>query len=195
MEKILVGGPCLLREHAQIRIIGSKKDLDLAENALKTIPDLESLPESKARLEIQRLIDEQGLKAPILFDGNTVWSKTRIISNLQRIIEHGTLYNKKKPRWTPIGSMLRMPTVGDCPLSDYFYDFLHLNCGSIAHYSKQGWVATYPTVDDLKQFFKCNEYGKRVLDDVPGWKTDVKRIVEAIETLLFPFESFMKAHQ
>jgi len=184
----------MFREHAQIRIIGSKKDVEQAEATLKTIPDLESLSEPKARLEIQRLIDEQGLKASILFDGNTVWSKTRILANLKLIIEHGTLYNKKKPSYIPIGSMLRMPVVGDCILSDYFYDFL-TDCGSIAHYNKRGWVTEYPTLEDLKEFFKRNEYGRRVLDWIPGWKTDAKLIVEVIETQLFPFETYMKQHQ
>ena len=191
-EKTLVGGPAMFRKHAQIRIIGSKKDVETAEAAVKTIPDLENLPEPKARLEIQKLIDEQSLKAAVLFDGNSVWSKNRILQNLEQIIQHGTLYNKEKPRFIPIGSMLRMPTVGDCILSDYFYNFL-TSCGSIAHYSKQGWVAIYPTVEDLKAFFKKNEFGHRVLDDIPHWKTDAKVIVEAIEAHLFPFETFMKS--
>lgn len=185
----------MFRDHAQIRILGSKKDVEAAETALKTISELESLPESRARLMIQELIDKESLKASILFDGNTVWSKNRILSNLKQIIEHGTLYNKKKPRFIPIGSMLRMPTIGDCILSDYFYNFLHLCCGSIAHYNKQGWVAIYPTVNDLKAFFQKNEFGKRVLDSIPWWETDAKRIVEAIEAHLFPFEHFMEQHK
>lgn len=191
MEKTLVGGPAMFRNHGWIRIIGSKKDVETAEAAVKTIPDLENLPEPKARLEIQKLIDEQSLKASILFDGNTVLSKNRILQNLEQIIQHGTLYNKKKPRFIPIGSILRLPTVGDCILSDYFYHFL-TDCGSIAHYSKSGWVAIYPTVEDLKGFFKKNEFGHRVLDDIPHWKTDAKVIVEAIEGYLFPFEHYMQ---
>jgi len=195
MEKTLVGGPAVFRKHSEIRIRGSKKDVEKAETVLKTIPDLESLPEPKARLEIQRLIDEQGLNASILFDGNTVLSKNRILQNLEQIVQHGTLYNKKKPRLIPIGSLLRMPVVGDCILSDYFYNFLHLDCGSIAHYNKQGWVTEYPTVEDLKAFFKKNEHGKRVLDWIPGWMTDAKLIVEAIEAHLFPFEHYIQTVQ
>ena len=182
----------MFRKHAQIRIIGNKKDVEKAEVALKSIPNLESLPEPKARLEIQKLIDEQKLRASILFDGNGVWSRIKIIRNLRRIINAGTLYDGKRPAFIPIGSMLRMPTIGKTILSEYFYDFLHLCCGSIAHYNIQGWVATYPTVDDLKKFFKKNEFGKRVLDDIPGWKTDARAIVVEIEGLLFPFETFMK---
>lgn len=182
----------MFRKHAEVRIIGSKKDVETAEAIVKTIPDFENLPESRARLEIQKLIDEQSLKATILFDGNTVWSKNRILQNLEQIIQHGTLYNKKKPRFIPIGSMLRMPTIGDCILSDYFYKFL-TDCGSIAHYNKQGWVAIYPTVENLKAFFKKNEYGHRVLDHIPKWKTDALLIAQAIEAHLFPFEVYMKS--
>lgn len=191
MEKTLVGGSATFRTHAQIRIIGSTKDVETAENALKTIKDLENLSEPKARLEIQALIDKLDLKAHILFDGNSVWSMNRILANLRRIIEHGKLYNEKKPRFIPIGSMLRMPAIGDTILSDYFYDFL-TDCGSIAHYDKRGWVATYSTLDDLKAFFKKNEFGHRVLDYIPHWKTDAKKIVEACERLLFPFQTFLK---
>jgi len=179
----------------RITIYGSPKEIEEAEVALKTIPDLTSLKESDARLKIQDLIDGKGLKADILFKGNGVWSMNRIIRNLRLIIKHGTLYDGRKPAFIPIGSMLRMPTIGKTILSEYFYEFLHLNCGSIAHYSIRGWVATYPTVEDLRLFFKKNEYGKRVLDDIPGWKTDVKRIVERIEHLLFPFENYMRTRQ
>lgn len=192
LEKTLSGGPARFHNHAQIRIIGGKKDVDKAEQCLKTIPDLESLEESKVRLVIQKLIEDNDLKASILFDGNSVWNSKPIIANLRRIMVHGTLYNGKKPRYIPIGSMLRMPAVGECILSDYFYDFLHLCCGSIAHYNKQGWVTEYPTVEDLKAFFMKNEFGHRVLDDIPGWETDVKRIVEMIMQELFPLQSFIK---
>ncbi len=183
----------MFRAHAEIRIVGSKKDVEDAEAALKSIPVLELLPEPKARLEIQRVIDEKALKADILFDGNTVWSMNRIITNLQTIINKGTLYNKQKPRLIPVGSMLRIPAVGDTILSNYFYNFLHLCCGSIAHYNIRGWVAHYPTVEELRDFFKKNEYGHRVIDDIPKWKTDATRIVEKIESLLFPFETFIKS--
>jgi len=191
MEIELVSGPSSFKKQSKIRIIGSKKDVEEAAAAVKAIPGIDQLPEHKARLEIQKVIDEQGLKASVLFDGNTVLSMTRIITNLNQIIKHGVLYNKEKPAFIPIGSMLRMPVIGDCILSDYFYQFL-TDCGSIAHYNKQGWVAEYPTLEDLKAFFKKNEYGHRVLDDVPWWKTDAKRIVEAIEARLFPLESITK---
>jgi hypothetical protein len=192
MDIELVGGPCSFRDHAKIRIIGNKKDVETAAVAVKAITGIDQLPESKARLEIQKVIDEQGLKASILFDGNTVYSMTRIITNLNQIMQHGTLYDGRHPGYVAVGSMLRFPIVDKCILSDYFYHFLSLDCGSIAHYNKAGWVTIYPTIEDLKAFFKKNEFGHRVLDDIPWWKTDAKRIVEAIEARLFPLESITK---
>jgi hypothetical protein len=193
LEKTLVGGPAMFRDHAQIRIIGSKKDTEQAEQLLKTIPDLENLGESKARLAIQKLIEDDNLKASILFDGNSVWNSKPIITNLRKIMVHGTLYNGEKPHYVPIGSMLRFPVVGECILSDYFYSFIHLHCGTSAHYNKQGWVTIYPTVEDLKAFFMKNEYGHRVIDDIPDWETDVKRIVQMIVHELFPLQSYIKS--
>ena len=192
MEACIDCNKSILGRKARIRICGNPKEVERAKTFLEQIANLRDLTEPKARLLIQVAIDQHDLKADILYAGNTVWSKKRILQNLRRIISHGTLYDGKHPRWIPIGSMLRMPSVGKTVLSKYFYEFLHLCCGSIAHYDIQGWVTTYPTLEDLKAFFKKNEFGKRVLDDIPGWKTDAKAIVEAIERLLFPFQSYMK---
>ena len=193
--------------HKKISIHGSKKDVEKAMEILSKLDlgikeELEEHPnrwrlmsEAKDRLKIQEAIDVNNLKASILYDGNGVWSKKRILQNLRRIIEHGTLYGSQRVRWIPLGSMLYFPaTPRDFKpvLSKYFYEFLHLCCGSIAHYNRAGWIAEYPTVEDLKTFFKKNEYGKRVLDHIPRWKTDAKVIVEAIEAMLFPFQYYMK---
>jgi hypothetical protein len=96
-------------------------------------------------------------------------------------MKHGTLYNldQSKP---PI-------------LSRYFYEFLHLNCGSIAHYNIHGWIHKYPTVEHLKKFFKQNEFGKPVREWIPKWKTDAIEIVKAIEQQLFPFETYMRSRE
>jgi hypothetical protein len=184
---------CKLKKfNKYITIHGSRSEIEKAKSVLEGIPNLEMLKESDARLVIQEAIDQHNLTAGILYDGNSVWSMKRILGNLQTIIKNGRLYDKDKPRWIPIESMLRMPTGGKPILSKYFYDFLHLQCGSIAHYDIQGWIAEYPTLEDLKQFFKKNEYGKRVLDYIPAWETDAKRIVEEIERQLFPFETYLK---
>ena len=149
-------------------------------------PKLSSLSESNARLLIQEIVDRDSLKADVLINGNTVWSFKRIIRNLKQIVEAGTVIGEKVRTCYPLASGIRIPTIRDHRpiLSKYFYQFLHLCCGSIAHYDIYGWISQYPTVEDLRQFFLKNEYGRRVLNHVPGWKTDTKRIVEQIEVIL-----------
>lgn len=170
----------------KIRIYGSRKTRVKAVNILLRIESLRDLTEPEARLKIQEEMDRHRLgKDSILYSGNGVWSRTRILKNLKKIIKHGTLYDSKQPEIVPIGQILSLPTsTGDTILSKYFYQFLHLCCGSIAHYNIQGWIAYYPTVEDLRQFFLKNEHGKRVIDDIPLWKTDVQKIVRDIERLL-----------
>lgn len=175
-----------------ITIYGNQKQIEEAKRSLSAITGLAEMSEGEARLKIQTLIDQERLKASISYDGNSVWSRDKIIRNLKQIIKAGTLYRTDQPRYIPIGSMLRIPAGGQPRLTKYFYNFLHLSCGSIAHYNIQGWIAEYPTVDDLRGFFLKNEFGERVLDHLPVWKTDAKKIVEEIERLLFPFQAYVK---
>jgi hypothetical protein len=164
----------------KITYFGSEKDITEAIAILKQ-HNPENMKEAEARLLIQRLIDEHHLKASILVNGNTVWSKDRILKNLEKMMKCGTLYNpdQKKP---PV-------------LSRYFYQFLHLDCGSIAHYDIHGWIHKYPTIEHLKKFFKNNEFGKPVRDWIPPDKADAKAIVQAIEMRLFPFETYLKTRE
>lgn len=165
-------------EMVKITYFGSEKDIAKAAAIINRHRSLKRLPESKARLKIQGLIDKHSLKASILVNGNTVWSKRRILTNLQRIMKHGTLYNEDQ----------RKPPI----LSHYFYQFLHQTCGGIAHYDIYGWIHKYPTVDHLRQFFKKNELGKRVLNYIPESQADAREIIQDIETMLFPFETYLK---
>jgi len=185
-----------LKYSVDIRILGSQKELEKA----KAVLDKLDLPprEDKTRIVIQDAIDEHRLNASILYRGNRVWSRTKILNNLERIIEKGTLYGNKRVRWLRLGSMLCLPaTPADFKpiLSDYFYEFLIHCCGSIAHYNKAGWIGIYPTLEDLKRFFLKNEYGKPVSDYVQSWETDVKRIVDDIERRLYPFRTYVKSQQ
>lgn len=183
------------RKTLKISLRGNKAQKQRARELLDTIPLLEARPEAEARLKIQDLIDEYDLKAAILVNGNSVWSKKRIIRNLKRILKRGTLYDENKPIYTPVGSMLRLPNGAAPILSKYFYQFLHLQCGSIAHYNIHGWIHHYPTIDSLKKFFKSNEFGKKVSEWIPEWYADARRIVEEIEQLLFPFQTYMKSRK
>ena len=165
----------------KITYFGSEKDISKATAIIKRNSSLTRTTEPRARLKLQKIIDKHKLKASILVNGNTVWSKTRILTNLRKIMKHGTLYNldQEKP---PI-------------LSHYFYQFLHQVCGSIDHYDIHGWIHKYPRIENLKEFFRKNEFGKRVLDDIPERKTDAREIVQAIEKMLYPFETYMKTRQ
>jgi len=140
----------------------------LSDSVIKEIerhikPLLEGLSgnEDKDRLAIQDFIDETGFKYDIVYNGNTVYSYDRIMKAFKRYIKSDAQ-----------------------DMSDDLYEFFHLNLGTIAHYDKRGWMATYPTIEDIKSLFESNEYGNRVVDDVPAWKTDVKRIVNDMQNLL-----------
>lgn len=184
----------------KIEVRGQKKAVAKAEAMLKDLREkehvyLDEMEEPVARVVLQDLIDEKDIRATIMVNGNSVWSKKRILLNLRRIMELKQLYKSRTPGRKLVAGVLYLPVKTDPVLSHYFYEFLHLCCGSAAHYSIDGWIAQYPTLDDLKKFFKKNEFGKRVLDQIPSWHTDVYRIVEAIEIHLYPLESYVKAHR
>jgi hypothetical protein len=184
----------------KIEISGPKNAVRKAEEMLKELKEmehvhLEEMEEPVARIVLQDLIDENDIRASILVNGNTVYSKKRILLNLRRIVELKRLYKDKTPHRELVAGVLYLPADTDPVLSKYFYEFLSQQCGSIAHYNIHGWIAEYPTLEDLKKFFKRNELGYRVLDYISSWQTDAKRIVEAIEIQLYPLESYMKARK
>lgn len=144
---------------SRVAIYGSNNNCTHAEIILlKNIPELPTLRESQARLKLQETIDTENIKADILFDGNSVWSKKKILRDIKKVKKYGM----KK-------------------LTDYLYKFLSLSCGSIAHYDKFGWIACYPTLTDLRQFFRRNEFGQRVLNYLPVWNSDAQAIVKEVE--------------
>lgn len=146
----------------RISIYGSNKEITIAEEIITAkLPELPNMDERQARIALQRLIDNKKIKASILINGNSVWSYDRIIKDIKKV--------KKNEMQA---------------MSKYLYSFLHLATGSIAHYSLPGWVETYPTIEHLKQYFRQNEFGQRVLTYIPRWKTDAIRIIEEIERIL-----------
>jgi len=139
----------------------------LSETAMKEIEGFKHVfetlsgNEAKDRLFLQDFIDGTGFEYDILYDGNSVYSYKRIMKDFKRYLNSGAK-----------------------DMSEKLYDFFNLNIGTISHYNKIGWMATYPTIDDIKDLFDRNEYGERVADYIPGWKTDVKRIVDDMQNLL-----------
>lgn len=146
----------------KIIIIGNPREMIVAKEIRNSIDKDVLKIESKARLEIQKLIDNKKFKGTIMYDGNSIWSCDRIIRNIKRLKKEESLKS----------------------VSDYLYEFLSLSCGSIAHFNKAGWIAEYPTSKDLKEFFQRNEFGQRIYDYIPEWKTDAKRIVGEVERIL-----------
>ena len=147
----------------KITIYGSAKEIEMAKAILEQqLPEEQfNENESRARILIQSLIDEYNIKAAILWDGNKVWSKKRIIRDIRAIIQRGMN-----------------------ALSDYLYEFFHLGCGSIAHYNKQGWICEYPDIDSVRNFFRRNEYGASVLAHQPHWASDRIEIIREINRFL-----------
>jgi len=183
----------------EIRILGSPKQLEKARSIIDALQPLLKT-EAQARLMIQDAIDEHHLNASILYKGNRVWSRRKILRNLERIMEKGALYRdkNKRVRWLRVSDTICLPkTPANFKpiLSKYFYEFLILCCGSSAHYSREGWIGIYPTLEDLKSFFQKNEHGKPVSEWIPEWKADAKRIVDDIERMLYPFRSYVKSRQ
>lgn len=115
----------------ELRIESILSGLSLSKNE---IPD---------RLLIQGAIDKHGIEGSILYNGNLVWGKNRIVEEYKKIKKRGQLEG----------------------MSDHFYNFLHLACGSIAHYNKESWIFHYDnSVEELEAFFRCNEYGRNIFD-------------------------------
>jgi len=150
-----------LESDNRIKIYGTGKQIARAEKILGLFP-LAERNEQQARRMIQEIIDEEDIKADILINGNSIYSKQRVLRNVKRLIRTNDMNN----------------------LSDYFYDFLTNSCGSIAHYSKHGWICEYPTVLSLQEFFERNEYGERAYNHVPYEFIDSREIILEIEELL-----------
>jgi hypothetical protein len=146
----------------RIAIYGSQTEINrTAEIITALLPELPNMTEPKARLALQDLIDLKKFKTDILFDGNSVWSKDRLIRDVRKVVKNGMQ-----------------------SMTDYLYKWLSLQAGSIAHYNKLGWIDVYPTVNDLRQFFLKNEYGKRVKDNLNGRFTDSYLIACEVEQIL-----------
>lgn len=144
----------------QITLYGNKTQIEEAKQKIDRKKHLLTGNESDDRLFLQNEIVDN-TSADILYDGNSVYSKTKLLKHFKRLLKNGM-----------------------DSLTNDLYDFFHLCCGSIAHYNKQGWVSEYPDLYALKAFFKRNEYGRSVLDGQPSWATDRIEIIKEMERLL-----------
>ncbi len=146
----------------RIRVSGNKASEVTETEALLDELELTGL-EAKDRLLIQEAIDKHNIRSTILYNGNTVWGKNRIVNEFKRLKKRGDLST----------------------MTDHFYSFLHLVCGSIAHYSKCGWIDFYQnSVHALEEFFKNNEWGVDISEYQPRWRTDVQKIAQELLVLV-----------
>lgn len=167
-----------LQLSAEIVVTGFPNNAEEAKKALAPVlqPKLKArLTDAQACLCIQELIDQQKISATIIYKGHRVWSRRRILRNLNRIAALRTVKNYK------------------AVLSSYFYLFIISVCGSDPHHDRKGWLEAYPTFDAFKGFFLKNEHDKAVVDYVPDWKGDAKCIIVDIERKLFPFKSYLRS--
>lgn len=140
---------------------GSEKAIAEAHAVINDYSHLFMNQESHNRKLLQTLLDDKKLKVDILYDGSLIWSYDRLVRDLKKILNSNDMNQ----------------------MTNYLYKFLNLTTGSIAHYNKQGWIYEYPTVYDLAQYFRKNEYGSNIVKYQPVWKTDAIRIANEFLSL------------
>ena len=113
--------------------------------------------EKEKRIEVQEYIDKNNLsyKVDVMYDGNSIWSLKRIQD-----------------------AVAKMKKRGIDAMDDYFYEFMHLCGGTIAHHNKQGWIATYPSLAAIRDEVIKGTSGRRILRHQPDWKGDTQRIAK-----------------
>lgn len=135
----------------RITLFGTEKEIRDTEKVISNLNLTWS--ESTDRLILQEAIDNHNLKADILYEGNTIIPYKKTLREFRKYNKKGTLDN----------------------LTNYFYKFLHLNCGDIAHYNKHGYIDYYD-----------NDF-TRVKEEVinraiaPYWKSDLIKVFEEIK--------------
>lgn len=135
----------------KIRIVGDHNQIQRGMELFKDID--QSKPEAKNRCIIQDIIDTHNFKGTVLYNGNIVWPYKMTVRAFN------TLFNEYDMHY----------------FSDFLYKFMHLNCGTIAHYNKQWWIQQYPDPVDVKNLL--------LNASIPSRKSDVKQIVDTVSQL------------
>jgi len=141
-----------IKNNKRIKIYGSNSILEEEKSIIDSLPLTGN--EGKDRLIIQQCIDDKGIKSNILYDGNTVLPFNKIVNEYRKLQKDGTLTK----------------------MSERMYNFFHLHCGDIAHYSISGYRANYN--NSLKQL------ESQILSQeqfVPGWHTDLDKIFKELK--------------
>lgn len=134
---------------------------------LDSNPISENASEYKVRESLLTFVqDYLRTKEWILYDGNIVWNVERLMKQFRTFIKY---YDYEH-------------------FPNYLYEFFHLQCGTIAHFNKIGWLVKYPNLSSLKDLFKKNEYGKEVKDYPPDWHYDARLATDTMSKILFSRE-------
>lgn len=157
MEIIIAGKKCRANNQASF----DKLKKFLTDKHLEYIPHMQ---EADVRRRLLSFVEEElSPNEWILYDGNSIWDVKRLMKQFKVFVKHYDYEHFTK----------------------YLYEFFSLQCGSIAHFNKSGWFATYPDLASLKRFFKSNEYGQSVWSYPPDWHYDACKATEAMHAVLF----------
>ena len=135
----------------EIILFGTEKEIRDTEKVMSNL-NL-SRDEPTDRLILQEAIDNHNLKTDILYEGNTIVPYKKTLREFRKHNKKGTLDN----------------------LTNYFYKFLHLDCGDMAHCNKNGYIGYY-----YNDFTRVKE---EVINRAiaPYWKTDLIRVFQEIK--------------
>lgn len=135
-------------KNKRISIYGSRRDIDAAVVVLNDVAPVLTGDEPVDRLLLQRVIDDNDVKADILYDGNTVYS-TKYVGKLKALKKKNSLNS----------------------LSNEMYSFLTSHW-DYAHYDKNGFINDYLTFSNWLNT-RNGIYELRV----PSWYTDLQNIL------------------
>jgi hypothetical protein len=107
--------------------------------------------EPKDRLIIQNLIDMNGLKAHILYNGNFVYGYDRLAKEIKRMKKSGSIEKLSKTAYT------------------IFSGF------DIAHYSREGFIYYFGG-----SYLQMKRACQRGIDSIPSWHTDLQKLAECM---------------
>lgn len=144
----------------------SQSCYDKLEMFFESCPITDDCREYDVRAILLPFVEQElSLKEWILYDGNSVWNVERLVKQFKILLKN---YDDKH-------------------FYKYLYDFFSMQCGSIAHYNKNGWFNAYSTRDSLKEFFKSNEFGVPVKKNPPNWHYDALKATVIMDEILFKY--------
>ncbi len=129
-----------------IRFLGTKKQKTVTELVILALPLTGN--EATDRIIIQDALDANTGMGNVMYEGNTVYPKKRLLNELKKLRKSNDLTK----------------------MSDKMYQFLIMNF-DIAHSDKGGFIAYYDESFSEME----NAILKRPV--IPSWKTDVQRII------------------